>query len=169
MIVHMFSSKLGVLFAMNTQPLGDWMYRQITVSAVFALLVVFQTSLVMAGVPKTLLVQNALRAAGHHPGPSNGLRGDRTARALSNALGTVGIEQSPQSVEDLTSDIFDSLTYVFNLHHETLDLQHARLQKTMSPEDARHLISRVDLGAHPTEMQALAGLTRSAAISKVVT
>ena len=145
------------------------MFLQITVSAVFALLFVFQTSLVIAEVPKTLLLQNALRAAGYHPGPSDGFFGDRTARALSNALGMVGTEQSPKSVEDLTAGIFDSLTDVFNLHYETLDLQQARLQKIISPEDARRLISRVGLGAHPKEMQALAGLTRSAAISKVVT
>ena len=42
------------------------------------------------------------------------------------------------------------------------------LQKNMTFEDARHLISRTGIGAHPSEVLRLVGLTRSQAISRIV-
>ncbi|MDB0000701.1 DUF1800 family protein [Amylibacter sp.] len=42
------------------------------------------------------------------------------------------------------------------------------LQKNMTFEDARHLISRTGIGAHPSEILRLVGLTRSQAISRIV-
>jgi len=144
------------------------MYLKIVVFTVFIFLLIPQAGAVLAEPSKTLMIQNSLRAAGFNPGPSDGLWGPQTELALSKALKTVGVTQSPTRADGLTTEIFTHLTSAFNLYHETMDLQKTRLQETMSFEDARHLISRTGLGAHPTEIQALVGLTRSAAISREI-
>ena len=144
------------------------MYLKLIVFTVFIFLLIPQAGAVLAEPSKTLMIQNSLRAAGFNPGPSDGLWGPQTELALSKALKTVGVTQSPTRADGLTTEIFTHLTSAFNLYHETMDLQKTRLQETMSFEDARHLISRTGLGAHPTEIQALVGLTRSAAISREI-
>lgn len=42
------------------------------------------------------------------------------------------------------------------------------LQKIVDVVDARHLLERTGLGAHPSEVQGLLGLTRSKAISRIL-
>ena len=113
------------------------MYLKIVVFTVFIFLLIPQAGAVLAEPSKTLMIQNSLRAAGFNPGPSDGLWGPQTELALSKALKTVGVTQSPTRADGLTTEIFTHLTSAFNLYHETMDLQKTRLQETMSFEDAR--------------------------------
>ena len=67
------------------------------------------------------------------------------------------------NLKDYSNDI-KSLNAVF----EKNDQGNAWLQKNVTFEDARHLISRTGIGAHPTEIFKIVGLTRSQAISQII-
>ena len=67
------------------------------------------------------------------------------------------------NLKDYSNDI-KSLNAVF----EKNDQDNVWLQKNVTFEDARHLISRTGIGAHPTEIFKIVGLTRSQAISQII-
>jgi uncharacterized protein (DUF1800 family) len=57
---------------------------------------------------------------------------------------------------------------LLNTASEKNDKKAPWLQKKVTFEDARHLISRAGIGAHPSEISGIVGLTRSQAISKII-
>jgi len=62
------------------------------------------------------------------------------------------------------SNEIKSLHVAFEKH----DQNNAWLQKNVTFEDARHLISRTGIGAHPSEIFKIVGLTRSQAINQII-
>jgi uncharacterized protein (DUF1800 family) len=57
---------------------------------------------------------------------------------------------------------------LLNTASEKTDKKAPWLQKNITFEDARHLISRTGIGAHPSEISRIVGLTRSQAISRII-
>ena len=57
---------------------------------------------------------------------------------------------------------------LLNTASEKTDKKAPWLQKKVTFEDARHLISRTGIGAHPSEILRIVGLTRSQAISRII-
>jgi len=68
----------------------------------------------------------------------------------------------------LNFENYDNEINLLNTVSEKRDKNTPWLQKKMTFEDARHLISRTGIGAHPSEISRIIGLTRSQAISKIV-
>ena len=68
----------------------------------------------------------------------------------------------------LNFENYDNEINLLNTVSEKRDKNTPWLQKKMTFEDARHLISRTGIGAHPSEISRIVGLTRSQAISKIV-
>ena len=68
----------------------------------------------------------------------------------------------------LNFENYENEVILLNTVSEKRDKNAPWLQKNMTFEDARHLISRTGIGAHPTEISRLVGLTRSQAISRIV-
>ena len=68
----------------------------------------------------------------------------------------------------LNTKNYDNKIKSLNAAFQKNDQNNAWLQKNVSFEDARHLISRTGIGAHPTEIFKIVGLTRSQAISQII-
>ncbi len=118
--------------------------------------------------------QNVLRAqrglflAGYDPGPLDGYWGGRTASALSDFVEEFNLEAKIVGPEDLSWAVFDALVGAFNAHNEAIEADLPHLQVVMDVDDARHLLERTGIGAHPAEIDELVGLSRSVAISKII-
>ena len=109
-------------------------------------------------------LQRELILVGLDPGPVDGLWGRRTAQAV-GMLGVAGrVEQS----RDVSRAHKSALLQAFNAQWEKREIDQAHLQQKMNLSDARHLLERVGVGAHPAEIESLLGLTRSQAISRMI-
>lgn len=109
-------------------------------------------------------LQRELTLLGLDPGPIDGVWGRKTARAT----GALGVGGSIKHFADVGPPHRAALTSVFNDRWEALETDQAHLQQQMTLADARHLLERVGIGAHPAEIDALRGLTRSQAISHMI-
>ena len=56
----------------------------------------------------------------------------------------------------------------WNRQQEEIEAEKKHLQIKLDAMDARHLLERSGIGAHPSEISALMGMTRSRAISKII-
>ena len=83
-------------------------------------------------------------------------------------LNVNGIEASSIKKRDLTKKCSSSTQSIIHFHSEKLELEILHLQKIVDVVDARHLLERTGLGAHPSEVNSLLGLTRSKAISQIL-
>lgn len=113
-------------------------------------------------------VQRALVLAGFDPGPVDGFWGARTRSALLEMATLTGMNTVPEGPSDFDISLEQALVAAFNTYSENLEADEPHLQQRMTVSDARHLLERVGLGAHPSEMQELIGLTRSQAISIMI-
>lgn len=114
------------------------------------------------------LVQRALVLAGFDPGPVDGFWGARTRTALSEMATTTGMRVAPEGPSDFDVALEQALVAAFNMHSEAIEVDEPHLQQLMTLSDARHLLERAGIGAHPSEVQELIGLTRSEAISLMI-
>ena len=68
----------------------------------------------------------------------------------------------------LNLENYENEINLLNSLSEKNDHNYPWLQMNVSFEDARHLVSRTGIGAHPSEISRLVGLTRSQAISMII-
>ncbi len=115
-----------------------------------------------------LRAQRSLAIAGYDPGPLDGYWGGLTASALSDFIADFNIGITIDGPEDLSGIVFDNLVAAFNMHNEALEADIPHLQMVINVDDARHLLERTGIGAHPAEINELVGLTRSEAISQII-
>ncbi|NBS24541.1 MAG: DUF1800 family protein [Altererythrobacter sp.] len=115
-----------------------------------------------------LSVQRGLALAGYEPGPLDGYWGGLTESALSELMEDYGIAAEVGGPDDLSGTVFDALVRAFNALHEALEADKPHLQVALGVVDARHLLERTGIGAHPAEIDRLVGLTRSEAISQII-
>ncbi|MDG2454127.1 MAG: DUF1800 family protein [Paracoccaceae bacterium] len=115
-----------------------------------------------------LRVQRALALAGYDPGPLDGYWGMLTNSALSEFVEEFSVEVPIVGSDNLSDAVFDGLVRAFNLRNEAIEADTPHLQVVMSVDDARHLLERTGIGAHPAEIDELVGLSRSQAISKII-
>ncbi len=113
-------------------------------------------------------LQSKLTLSGFDPGPVDGFWGKRTASALAKMLNANGIEASSITKKDISKEALAALNQSYHFHSEKLELEILHLQKIIDVVDARHLLERTGLGAHPSEVKSLLGLTRSKAISQIL-
>ena len=113
-------------------------------------------------------LQSKLTLSGFDPGPVDGFWGKRTASALAKMLNANGIEISSITKRDISKEALAALNQSYHFHSEKLELEIMHLQKIVNVVDARHLLERTGLGAHPSEVESLLGLTRSKAISQIL-
>ncbi len=113
-------------------------------------------------------LQSKLTLSGFDPGPVDGLWGKGTASALAKMLNANGIEASSTTKKDISKMALAALNQSYHFHSEKLELEILYLQEIMDVVDARHLLERTGLGAHPSEVKRLLGLTRSKAISQIL-
>lgn len=113
-------------------------------------------------------VQRALFLAGFDPGPIDGYWGARTRSALSEMAALTGMSTSPEGPSDFDLSLERALVAAFNRYSESMEADELHLQQLMTVSDARHLLERAGIGAHPSEVQELLGLTRSQAISIMI-
>ena len=109
-------------------------------------------------------LQRELILVGLDPGPVDGLWGQRTAQAA-GMLGVAGRVERPRDVSRAHKS---ALLQALNAQWEEREKDQAHLQRIMTLSDARHLLERVGIGAHPAEIESLLGLTRSQAISRMM-
>lgn len=115
-----------------------------------------------------LRAQRGLAVGGYDPGPLDGYWGGLTASALSDFLADFNIGITINGPDDLSGIVFDNLVTAFNMHNEALEGEISHLQVVVNVDDARHLLERTGIGAHPAEIDELVGLTRSKAISQII-
>ena len=113
-------------------------------------------------------VQRALVLAGFDVGEVDGVWGARTRSALVELAEGTNLESIPEGPTDFDSALERALVDAFNSHSETLEAEEAHLQQLVTIPDARHLLERTGIGAHPSEVKELLGLTRSEAVSLMI-
>ena len=113
-------------------------------------------------------LQSKLALSGFDPGSIDGFWGKRTASALAEMLNANGIKASSITKKDISEEALSVLNTSYHSHSEKLELEIMHLQQSVDVEDARHLLERTGLGAHPSEVKKLIGLTRSKAISHIL-
>ena len=117
---------------------------------------------------KILALQSKLEMAGYDPGPIDGLWGQKTARAASQMLSDNGLDEAVDRQNLDAKNLMVSLNNAFNKHSEITEKSYAHLQNKVDVFDARHLLERSGIGAHPKEILELIGLSRSEAITRVL-
>lgn len=115
-----------------------------------------------------LRLQQDLTALGFDPGPADGLWGPKTRRAAQSFGADTGLDLRIQGYADLTAAYWRALDTATTLQLETREQSLPHLSLRMTAADARHLLERAGIGAHPLEIQALLGLSRSQAISRMM-
>ena len=113
-------------------------------------------------------LQSKLTLSGFDPGPIDGFWGTRTATALNEMLSVNGIKRTSVTQSNISKEALSALNSSYNSYSEKLELEIMHLQKDVDAADARHLLERTGLGAHPSEVKRLLGLTRSKAISHIL-
>ena len=131
--------------------------------------IIFYTSIVSLNAKdlKVERIQRSLLLSGYDPGIIDGYWGNRTARALAEMAKDLEFAPIPRSKADLTPAVFRALDSAYQLYAETQELNIPHLQDLMTITDARHLLERSGIGAHPKEILEILGLTRSAAITAI--
>ena len=113
-------------------------------------------------------LQSKLTLSGFDPGPIDGFWGKRTASALTEMLNANGIKMTTVTKSDISKEALSALNSSYHSYSEKSELEIMHLQQYVDAADARHLLERTGLGAHPSEIKRLIGLTRSKAISHVL-
>jgi len=113
-------------------------------------------------------LQSKLTLSGFDPGPIDGFWGKRTASALTEMLNENGITLKSVTKSDISKETLSALSASYHSYSEKSELEIMHLQQYVDAADARHLLERSGLGAHPSEVKRLIGLTRSKAVSHVL-
>ena len=113
-------------------------------------------------------LQSKLTLSGFNPGPIDGFWGSRTASAFTKMLNENGIKITSVTKSDISKEALSALNSSYHSYSEKSELEIMHLQQYVDAADARHLLERTGLGAHPSEVKRLIGLTRSKAISHVL-
>ena len=113
-------------------------------------------------------LQSKLTLSGYKPGPIDGFWGKRTASALTEMLNENGIKMTSVTKSDISKEALSALNSSYHSYSEKSELEIMYLQQHVDAADARHLLERTGLGAHPSEAKRLIGLTRSKAVSHVL-
>ena len=106
---------------------------------------------------KVIRVQRALVGSGYNPGPVDGYWGNNTASALSQMAKDMGLALALKSKADITSEVLAALERAFQTHAEKQERDVLHLQEVMTLSDARHLLERTGIGAHPSEILQILG------------
>lgn len=126
------------------------------------------TSSVQAQDENVLQLQRALELVGYDPGPADGYWGKRTAAALGQFSVDFEFEHDITSPSKLDAQVFEKLLKALNNQNETDELGLSHMQVSMTVQDARHLLERTGIGSHPTEVASITGMTRSEAVSAII-
>jgi uncharacterized protein (DUF1800 family) len=113
-------------------------------------------------------VQRALVLAGFDPGPVDGFWGQKTRDALKELAISTTLIGIPEGPDGFDMELDRALVKAFNVYAEREEVGHPYLQQIIDVADARHLLERSGIGAHPSEIGNLIGLTRSQAISHMI-
>ncbi|ERL99436.1 hypothetical protein HIMB11_00381 [Rhodobacteraceae bacterium HIMB11] len=113
-------------------------------------------------------LQSKLTLSGFNPGPIDGFWGSRTASTFTKMLNENGIKITSVTKSDISKEALSALNSSYHSYSEKSELEIMHLQQYVDAADARHLLERTGLGAHPSEVKRLIGLTRSKAISHVL-
>ena len=132
------------------------------------ILLICLISPVQAKDESVLQLQRALELVGYDPGPADGYWGKRTASALGQFSVDFEFEHDITSPSKLDAQVFEKLLTTLNNQNETDELGLSHLQVSMTVQDARHLLERTGIGAHPTEVASILGMTRSEAVSEII-
>ena len=113
-------------------------------------------------------VQRGLLISGFDPGPVDGIWGQKTRNALQELATIEGMELIPDGPDSFHPELDYALVAAFNKFSEHKETEFDYLQKVVDVTDARHLLERAGIGAHPSEIGELLGLTRSEAVSRMI-
>ena len=113
-------------------------------------------------------LQSKLSVSGYDPGPIDGLWGQKTERAASQLLADNGFDEAADRQNLDAKNLMVSLNNAFNKYSEITEKSYAHLKSKVDIFDARHLLERSGIGAHPKEILELIGLSRSEAITRVL-
>ena len=106
--------------------------------------------------------------SGFEPGPVDGLWGQRTANALNEILAEANSPAALTADQKLNPSVFRTLWQIYQFRTEAAEADKPHLQQIIDLADARHLLERSGIGAHPSEIAELVGLTRSQAVTHVL-
>ena len=112
--------------------------------------------------------QQILTLSGFQPGPVDGLWGRHTASALAEIATEADLPVAPLSARELRPSFFAAMWRVYHRRTEVAEATQPHLQKIIDLADARHLLERAGIGAHPSEIIELVGMTRSQAVTHVL-
>ena len=112
--------------------------------------------------------QRILTFLGFDTGPIDGFWGWRTESALVDMAAESELQLNLISSTELSQSVFMAMWRVYSLRSELAEAKHPHLQKIVDIADARHLVERTGIGAHPSEIAELIGMTRSEAVSYVL-
>ena len=112
--------------------------------------------------------QQILTLSGFEPGPVDGLWGRRTASALTEIAAEADLLVAPSSERELRPSVFAAMWQVYHQRTEAAEVAQPHLQQIVDVADARHLLERAGIGAHPSEITELVGMTRSQAVTHVL-
>ena len=112
--------------------------------------------------------QQILTLSGFEPGPVDGLWGRHTASALAAVATEADLPVVPLSARELRPSFFAAMWRVYHRRTEAAEATQPHLQKIIDVADARHLLERAGIGAHPSEIIELVGMTRSQAVTHVL-
>ena len=113
-------------------------------------------------------VQRGLLISGFDPGPVDGFWGQKTRNALQDLAKIEGMDSIPDGPDFFNPELDHALVGAFNKFSEGKETEFDYLQKIVDVADARHLLERAGIGAHPSEIGELLGLTRSEAVSRMI-
>ena len=102
--------------------------------------------------------QQILTLSGFEPGPVDGLWGVRTASALTEIAAEADLLVAPSSERELRPSVFAAMWQVYHQRTEAAEVAQPHLQQIVDVADARHLLERAGIGAHPSEITELVGM-----------
>jgi len=112
--------------------------------------------------------QQILTLSGFEPGPVDGLWGRRTETALQEMANEADLPFAPTSGKELRPSTFKAMWQIYHQRAEASEADVSHLQEIVDAADARHLLERTGIGTHPSEIAELVGMTRSQAVSYVL-
>lgn len=127
--------------------------------------------LVVPAVAKDRSVERAqqiLTLSGFEPGPVDGLWGRRTESALAEMATEADLSVAPTSGRELRPSVFAAMWKIYHQRTEATEADQLHLRQIVDVADARHLLERAGIGAHPSEIVELVGITRSQAVTHVL-
>ena len=75
---------------------------------------------------------------------------------------------APSSERELRPSVFAAMWQVYHQRTEAAEVAQPHLQQIVDVADARHLLERAGIGAHPSEISELVGMNRSQAVTHVL-